>query len=434
MTAYSRGLKVLSALTLLGALAALMLYAAIPAGAGGHWIDYDVDDDGLIDIRTIGQLQGIRWDHDGNGWIAPGFRSGSDNDLDNYNAAFPGRQRSAVDALEATSTRMGCPAVCVGYELMNDLDFANVTTSQRYWTNGYGYAGILEGNGYTIANMNNDDSGNGGLFGVLEAGGEIRNLGLINPIVIGTGGNGALAGYSEGKIIASYSRGGSVTYRQNIGAVGGLVGRNAGAIIASFATVHVTRAGDISSSGVYNGGGLVGDNDPAGIIIASYAAGSVRHTASGGAINVGGLVGRVQTASSTVADSYCDTTVNGTSTPCIGIRHNGAVAVSAGYTTGQLQTPTGYTGIYRSWDVSTTTASGFTLNDPWDFLTSDRYPLPVAFVQRIVDPGNGNLDNVDTLDEPDGIRYGLDGDDGLSGSDAAGGDGDVDSGGGDFAD
>ena len=208
-----------------------------------------------------------------------------------------------------------------------------------------------------------------------------------------------------------------------------MVGSNAGAIVASFSTVRVTRAGDISSSGVYNGGGLVGDNDPAGIIIASYAAGSVRHTASGGAINVGGLVGRVQTASSTVVDSYCDTTVNGTSTPCIGLRHNGAVAVSAGYTTGQLQAPTGYTGIYRSWDVSTTTASGFTLSNPWDFLTSDRYPMPNAFAQRIVDSDNGDLDNVDTLGEPDGIRYGLDGDDGLSGSDAAGGDGDVDSGG-----
>ena len=55
-------------------------------------IDYDVDDDGLIDIDTLAKLDAIRCDPDGNGTpTAAGAAA--------YNAAFPG----AVDD-------MGCPA------------------------------------------------------------------------------------------------------------------------------------------------------------------------------------------------------------------------------------------------------------------------------------------------------------------------------------
>ena len=76
--------KSLAAIALLAAIA-FLLYSALPAGASSHWTDYDTDDDGLIDITTIAQLQGIRYDHDGNGWIALGFRTSTTNDLTPYN-------------------------------------------------------------------------------------------------------------------------------------------------------------------------------------------------------------------------------------------------------------------------------------------------------------------------------------------------------------
>ena len=412
-------LKTLTALTLIAALAALILYAAMPAGASAHWTDYDTDDDGLIEIDTIAELQGIRYDHDGNGWIAPSFRSG---DLAPYNAAFPNRQTSSVDTLAATTTRMGCPGACIGYELMNDLDFADATTTQRNWTPNYNYNGIFEGNGYTISNMNVSVNAPAGLFPTLQSNAIVRNVGLINPTVSGRVSAGALAGVNDGVIIASYSSGGSITYgtAANSGAVGGLVGTNQGSIIASYSTATATKAGSITSSGTYRGGGLVGRNNNTGKIIASYAAGSVSHSATNGTIRVGGLVGEATGASSTVTHSYCNTTVQATTTPCIGDWTGGAAtttAAAAGKTTAELQTPTGYTGIYANWNAD--------LNDdtfpdnPWYFGTSTSSPTitdpktsePPAANQRTIDhdPDGDNLINVDTLQKLNAIRYDLGG-------------------------
>ncbi len=418
-------LKTLTALTLLAALAALILYAysaAMPAGASAHWTDYDTDDDGLIEIDTIAELQGIRYDHDGNGWIAPGFRG---TDLAPYNAAFPNRQTSSVDTLAATTTRMGCPGACIGYELMNNLDFADATTTQRNWTPNYNYNGIFEGNGYTISNMNISLNSPAGLFPTLEANAIVRNVGLINPTVSGRNAVGALASVNSGVIIASYSSGGSITYgtASNSGTVGGLVGTNQGSIIASYSTATATKAGSITSSGVYRGGGLVGRNNNTGIITASYAAGSVSHSATGGTLRVGGLVGEVVGASSTITHSYCNTTVQATTTPCIGAWTGGAATTTAadGKTTAELQTPTGYTGIYANWNVD---FNDDTFPDnPWYFGTTTSSPAitdpkttdppdPPAANQRTIDhdPDNDNLINVDTLQKLNAIRHDLNGD------------------------
>ena len=67
-------------------------------------VDYDADNDGLIDISTLAQLDAIRHDLDGNGDPASGGATA-------YNGAFPIRQRAAAG-------RMGCPSgACAGYEL-----------------------------------------------------------------------------------------------------------------------------------------------------------------------------------------------------------------------------------------------------------------------------------------------------------------------------
>ena len=72
--------------------------------AQGPAIDYDSDDNNLIEVGSLEQLNAVRWDLDGNG--------ASDND--GYTAAFP-------DALPG----MGCDPTdgCAGYELTADLDF-----------------------------------------------------------------------------------------------------------------------------------------------------------------------------------------------------------------------------------------------------------------------------------------------------------------------
>ncbi len=406
-------LKTLTALTLIAALAALILYAALPAGAQTY-TDYDSDNDGLIDIRTIAQLQGIRFDHDGNGWIRPQSRG---TDLAPYNAAFPNRQTSSVDTLAATTTRMGCPAACIGYELMNNLDFADATTTQRNWTTGYAYAGILEGNGYAISNIIVDPgNASGGLFRQLEAAGVIRNLGMINPTITGQATIAGLAAVNQGAIIASYVAGGTITAAGNAASIGGLVGYNSGSIIASYATATSTRTTGIPSSGAHRSGGLVGRNT--GNITASWSAGNVSHSAgSQGTVQVGGLVGVVDGSSSIVADSYCDTTVQATTTPCIGALAGGATATAEGQTTAQLQAPTDYTGIYANWnvDLGNIDADNFPDN-PWNFGTTTTYPTLKTPDQRQADPvvdydlNDNNLIDINNLHQLNAIRHDLNGD------------------------
>ena len=385
-------LKTLIALTLIAALAALILYAALPVGATTHWVDYDSDDDGLIDIKTIAHLQAIRWDHDGNGALRSDHLGGSDGA--NYRAAFPDGNVIAHTAGD-TSTRMGCPAACRGYELMNDLDFVNATTSQRNWTPpaaAYQYVGEFEGNGYTISNMivNAPGGGYGGLFSILHTGGEIRNLGLIDPTVNAGSNGGALTGINRGTIIASYVSGGSVNTDRTTSVSGGLVGNNIGAIIAGYSTAAVTHSGSIIS---YHGGGLAGSNSASGRIIASYAAGPVStYTGS----NIGGLVGA---QSGSVTDSYC----------------SDATGQSGCLTAAAMQAPTAYTGIYANWnvDLGNIDADNFPDN-PWNFGATTTYPTLKTPAQRQAvedyDTDGDNLIEINNLHQLNAIRYDLNGD------------------------
>ena len=76
--------------------------------------DYDADDDGLIEIRTLAQLDATRHDLNGNGVVTT-FRLGTFtiSDAAAFAAAFP----SPFD-------RLGCGFDgCSGYELLADLDF-----------------------------------------------------------------------------------------------------------------------------------------------------------------------------------------------------------------------------------------------------------------------------------------------------------------------
>ena len=65
-------------------------------------IDYDADDNGLIEVADLAQLDAIRWDLDGDGVAS----------APDHAAAYP-----------FAPAGMGCPAAgCTGYELMADLD------------------------------------------------------------------------------------------------------------------------------------------------------------------------------------------------------------------------------------------------------------------------------------------------------------------------
>ena len=110
-------------------------------------------------------------------------------------------------------------------------------------------------------------------------------------------------------------------------------------------------------------GGLVGLHN-GGSIAASYATGWI----SGSGSNVvGGLVGRNDGG---ISDSYWNTATSGQVTSPGG----------EGKTTAELQTPTGYTGIYASWNLDLDNSDGdgdatTGGDDPWDFGTASDYPV-----------------------------------------------------------
>ncbi len=413
-------------------------------------IDYDADDDGLIEISNLEQLDAISYDTNGDG------TANHSSVALYYAVAFP----NPVPG-------MGCAFGCTGYELARDLDFASdgsyaSSVVNPAWRSGTGwesigaeydrFAATFDGNDHTIFNLYIDRSeaslGGGavnpssgayniGLFGYTETSSVIRGVRLVSADVSGWSAVGALAGRNTGTIISSFVVGEA---RGDYDAVGGLVGRNEGSILTSYARADVSARTAI--------GGLVGINE--GVIAASYASGRVSGhfvragglvgQMSGGSIrasyatshisesavvasegrfeirgsgvgvnlyyyiergqaivvmphspkgddpihgvqrlydgtppdhlpinySVGGLVGAAGNVS--ISASYWDTDTSGI-TEGVG---SGTVPGTEGKTTSELQTPTGYTDIYTSWDIDVD-GDG----DPdhiWDFGTSSEYP------------------------------------------------------------
>jgi hypothetical protein len=367
-----------------------------PAGAR----DYDTDDDGLIEIRTLAQLDAVRYDPTGAG--DPLFGRSE------YDEAFSGRSR-----------RMGCPrGSCRGYELLADLDFdtnrsGGPDPGDAWWNDGAGWPPIgttvfdqfdtiLEGNGHAIRNLFIARDTDAGLFARIGTFAVVRRLRLVDVDVTGANAGG-LAAENHGAVIASLAAGrvtGSDTAGGLVGATsgrivnssaacgvqgssfaGGLAGWNIGNVVASYAT------GDVRANAA---GGLVGENS--GTITASYATGRVRGSAaagglaarngagagivasyaaapvSGNAAFAGGLTGGGSSAGGRVESSYWDVGVSGQANSGGG----------EGRTTPDMRAPTGYDGIYRNWnrDLDGDGAA----DDPWDFGTTAEYPALKADV------------------------------------------------------
>ena len=283
---------------------------------------------------------------------------------------------------------------------------------------GRSYAGILAGSNsgtitdsYATGSVSGDNFV-GGLVGDNSSGGAIT-ASYATGSVSGIDHVGGLVGYNSSGITASYATG-SVS---GIDHVGGLVGRNisGGAITASYATGSV--------SGIDHVGGLVGDNrSNSSGITASYATGSVsgRDNYAGGLVGfnnsgitasyatgsvsgdnfVGGLVGG-NLSGGAITASYATGSVSGRDIyvgGLAGFNNSGAITDSywntdifgagtdgEGRTTAQLQSPTGYTGIYSTWDEDLDNADGDDnsatgTDNFWDFGTSSQYPaLKVDF-------------------------------------------------------
>ncbi len=254
---------------------------------------------------------------------------------------------------------------------------------------GQNSVGVLAGhNGGSIGNSNaeqvnvtgmgSNSSGSGGLVGTNS--GSISNS-HTSGSVTGIDDVGGLVGVNSGSIAAAYSL---ATVSNATGQAGGLVGTNeqAASISASFATgvvgdVGMTgemgglaglNQGSISYSNALgradcgtgsSGGGLVGNNS--GTIANSYATGGV----SGKGSNVGGLVGNNSTATASIGTSYATGSVAGSGNVG-GLVGNNDGTVSNGYWNSGLAqdgiaagTKTGATGLSAAQMLASSNFSGF---------------------------------------------------------------------------
>ena len=228
-------LWVVSGIGLLLVVGALFVGVRPALGQEPPPVDYDADDNDLIEVATLAQLNAIRWDLNGDGTPDDGANAVA------YITAFPN-----------SATGMGCPGGgCAGYELTADLDFSGSS-----WASGMGWESIgefsaesrftttFDGSHHTISNLyiNRPSASEVGLFGYVGRGGQVRNIGLLDVDVQGSGAQyvGALAGSSEGAINSSYATGTVMGGYY----VGGLVGDSEnGTIRASYAMVAVTGTG-----------------------------------------------------------------------------------------------------------------------------------------------------------------------------------------------
>ena len=168
-------------------------------------VDYDRDDDGLIEVADLGRLDAIRFDPDGDANVGSGGspRIPTPAVADAYDAAYPDRLHG-----------MGCQGGCIGYELTADLDFdtngsGTADVGDEFWNDGLGWEpiggasfrlgqglvgyytndffhAVFEGNGHAISNLFIDHGESAqlgtlasldvGLFATVERGGTGRQV------------------------------------------------------------------------------------------------------------------------------------------------------------------------------------------------------------------------------------------------------------------
>ena len=329
-------------------------------------------------MKTHAQLNAIRYDLDGNG----AQDSVSASDWANYTTAF-----------SSPATGMGCKLTdhdgnsqtaeqptCVGYELMNDIDLdtdgdgnIGADTGDAYHNSGSGWVPIgsatdpfsadFKGNGNIINNLFINRTSSLafyiGLFGYTSTGTRIETLGVTNANVTGNDYVGILAGVSQTTIVACYTTG-KVTGDER---VGGLVGFSTRTVSTSYSAAY--------TSGRRIVGGLVAEQQGSSVTN-SYATGRVARS-SGTATTIGGLIGNA-VSTPTVTASYYDTSTSG----CVTGGSDGCTTSAGGSgvvgkTTRQLQTPTGYNGIYANWNANLDGVTGN--DDPWTFGNKMQYPM-----------------------------------------------------------
>ena len=348
-------------------------------------VDYDVDNDGLIDVSNADQWRAIHYDLNGDG--TPETRG----------APRVGTNTAWATAYPNPLPGAGCPArdhdddpttpdqaSCIGYELLDDIDLtgAGLTIGSAN-QQGHYYTAKIVGNGFAIINNTRQSVSaiRTGLVSRLSPVGVIEGIGVRNPVYDAGGVSGGIVGRLEGTVIGSYVEGGRITRSGRNGGIAGRVTTHADNGYGLIAHSYV-RGTTVGSNSVRNGG-LGGEfehqrgTSPVhqSTCLNSYFSGDV--DASSG--QRGTIVGDNQNGQgrfiNCVGDSTTDST-DGSPTTTTGA---GAGTIASTYAA--MTAPTGYTGPFAGWDDYPIDGSITQLDasaprtDVWDF--GDDTTLPV---------------------------------------------------------
>ena len=249
-------------------------------------MDYDMDDDGFIEIRTHAQWAAMDEDREapfgipesGQTYLSPA----------DYRDAFPGAMRTMGclydhDNMDSTPKQL----TCNGYELLNDIDWQEGWTYQTIPTLPMVTQGRpstkfdVKGNGYRILNLHYDNNRNtstraSGIFASVD--GRIEGIGVWNSRVVGNK-------FTMGVLVGAIGWGGHV--------IGSYVYRDPALSWTVGGPQHVGAiAGEITSGG--------GANQTA-VLENSFARATI---GSGNNLEKGGLIGFMGENNSTCKNSY----------------------------------------------------------------------------------------------------------------------------------
>jgi len=233
------------------------------------------------------------------------------------------------------------------YKQTANISLSSVSEWTPIGTDETPFKGSYNGNGMIISSLKimapSEDVQ--GLFGIIDSGAVVKNIGLEYCSIIGTEGVGGVAGYNEGTIQNCYVTG-NISGNDVSGngtTVGGIAGANMGTIRNCYATASVSGNG--ASLATVAVGGLVGLNT--GTVQDCYAAENISYNnvntnfGSGGVLVdesnfAGGVVG---VNLGTVENCYATGSVYGSSNSDHGNALGGVVGyLAAGYSTNDSST------------------------------------------------------------------------------------------------
>ena len=216
------------------------------------------------------------------------------------------------------------------YQLTADLDLSSYASvdSGRGWTpigcDSSHFKGSFDGGGYTVTGLtiNRSNAHYQGLFGYVNSGAEIKNVGVTDSNIKGGDYVGGIIGCNKGTVsnciysgsvsgegddvggVVGMNNGGTVLSCVNTGGVSGASGYTGGVVGYNAAG---TVSDCINTGGVTGGsiiGGVLGLNASGGTVLSCRNTGSVS-----GSVFVGGVVG--QSSNGTVSRCYNTGSVSG---------------------------------------------------------------------------------------------------------------------------